>query len=255
MDTLDGRIALVTGGSTDIGRAIALALAQAGADVAVQYKTNEAGARTCVAQIQALGRQSEAIQADLTQLRAIQAMVDATVARFGRLEILVNGVGLATLKNRLQDWTEDEWDQVVDATLKGVFFSSQRAAIQMIGGGWGRIINISSTITRLASERMAPYVAAKGGVEALTVAMAVELAPYGITVNAVQPTIVPVARNRSRWKFYQEKVVPFIPAGRLCRPEDVASAVTFLAAPQAEYVTGQILAVDGGWTSRPAYPL
>ena len=252
MGTLDGKSALVTGGSTGIGQAIALA--EAGADVAIHYQSNRQGAESCAAQIAAVGRQGAILQADLTAVPEAQGLVEAAAQRFGRLEILVNGVGLAALKNQVQDWTEEEWDQVVDATLKSVFFASQRAAALMMGQRWGRIINISSTITKLACGGMAPYVAAKGGVEALTVALAVELAPHGITVNAVQPSIVPVERNKARWEFYQEKVVPFIPTGRLCRPEDIASAVAHLASPGAEYITGQVLAVDGGWTSRPAHP-
>jgi NAD(P)-dependent dehydrogenase (short-subunit alcohol dehydrogenase family) len=253
MGTLDGKSALVTGGSTGIGQAIALA--EAGADVAIHYHSSRQGAESCAAQIAAFGRQGAILQADLTAVPEAQGLVEAAAQRFGRLEILVNGVGLASLKNQVQDWTEEEWDQVVDATLKSVFFASQRAAALMMGQRWGRIINISSTITKLASGGMAPYVAAKGGVEALTVALAVELAPHGITVNAVQPSIVPLERNKARWEFYQEEVVPLIPTGRLCRPEDIASAVAHLASPGAEYITGQVLAVDGGWTSRPAHPL
>lgn len=255
MGTLDGRSALVTGGSTDMGQAIALALAEAGADVAIHYHSNRPGAEACAAQVAALGRQGAVLQADLTVVPEAQGLVEAAVQHFGRLDILVNGVGLASLKNKVPAWTEQQWNQVVDATLKAVFFVSQQAAAHMLEQRWGRIISISSTITRLASGGMAPYVAAKGGVEALTVALAVELALHGITVNAVQPSIVPVERNRERWGFYREKVMPFIPAGRLCRPEDIASVVTHLASPSAEYITGQVLAVDGGWTSRPAYPL
>jgi 3-oxoacyl-[acyl-carrier protein] reductase len=255
MRILDGKIALVTGGSTGIGQAIALTLAEAGADLAIHYHSNRQGAEACAVKVADLGRQSATLQANLIAVPEAQGLVEAAVQRFGRLDILANGVGLASLKNRVPAWTEAEWDQVVAATLKAVFFVSQQAAAHMMEQGWGRIINISSTITKLANAGMAPYVAAKGGVEALTVALAVELAPHGITVNAVQPSIVPVERNRARWEFYQEKVAPFIPAGRLCHPEDIASVVAHLASPSAEYITGQVLAVDGGWTSRPAYPL
>ena len=248
-------VALVTGGSSDIGQAISLSLAKAGADVAIQYRSNQAAAESCLGQIRTLGRKGHAIQANLTALADIRTMVTSTVERLGRLDILVNGVGLAGLKCRFQDWTAEKWDLIVGAILKGTFFASQYAAVYMVQQGSGRIINISSTITRQASEGMTPYVAAKGGVEAMTVALAVELAPHGITVNAVQPSIVPVMRNRERWQFYKQQVVPFIPAGRLCRPEDVASVVRFLASPEAGYVTGQIIAVDGGWSRRPAYPL
>jgi 3-oxoacyl-[acyl-carrier protein] reductase len=255
LGTLDQKVALVTGGSSDIGRAISLALAEAGADVVVNYYSNEEGARSCVAKIEALGRHGLAHQADTTKLAAIDAMVDATVARFGRLDILVNGVGIVTRKKKLADWTEADWDFIVDATLKGSFFTSQRAAKVMKEQKWGRIINISTTAAKLANELYAPYITAKGGVDAMTLALALELAPHGITVNAVRPPIVPVERNRSRWDFYQEQVVPFIPMGRLCRPEDIGAAVVLFASPEAEYITGQIIAVDGGWTSRPAYPL
>lgn len=255
MGTLEDRVALVTGASTDIGRAISLALADAGADVVVNYHSNEEGARSCVAGIEALGRHGLAHQADVTEPAAIDAMVETTLDRFGRLDILVNGVGMATLKNRFQDWTAEEWDLVVGSTLKGAFFASQRAATVMIEQKWGRLINVGSTISRLATPGMAPYVAAKGGLDAMTLAMAVELAPHGITVNTVRPSIVPVERNRNRWDFYQEQVVPFIPMGRLCDPADIGAAVVFFASPESGYITGQFLTVDGGWTSRPAYPL
>ena len=249
------KVALVTGGSTMIGRAICLALARGGADVVVNYRTSADGARSCVADIEALGRSALAYQADINDPAAVDGMVSAAVARLGGLHILVNAAGVVAPKKKVSEWTVANWDEIVNTTLRSAFFTTQRALPQMEKAGWGRIVFISTTATKLANDFRVPYIAAKGGVEAMTRALAIELAPCGITVNAVAPPVVPVERNRTRWDFYEKYLVPYIPAGRMARPEDIAEAVAFFGLSASAYVTGQILTVDGGWSSRPAYPL
>jgi NAD(P)-dependent dehydrogenase (short-subunit alcohol dehydrogenase family) len=255
MMELEGKTALVTGGSTDIGRAACVSLAKSGANVVVNYFSNESGALDALTEIKNLGRRGLVYLADVTDVAATEAMVKATADQFGSLDILVNGVGTVAPKKTLFDWTESDWDYIVDATLKSVFFCSKQAAEVMSSKKWGRIINITTTAAYLANDFHIPYIAAKGGVESMSRALAIELAPLGITVNIVAPPIVPVERNRSRWKFYEEKVVPFIPMGRLASPQDIGDAVALFASPRANYITGQLLRVDGGWTSRPAYPV
>lgn len=274
MQELAGKVALVTGGATDIGRAICLSLAEAGAQVAINYCTNQAGAEaalraveiTFAALVKTAGWREEPsgaapplpggmiYQADVSSPAATKAMIQAVVERLGRLDILVNGVGTVAPKKALWDWTEEDWNAIVGATLKGTFFCSQQAAEQMKERGWGRIIQITTTATLLANDYRTPYIAAKGGVEAMSRALAIELAPFGITVNMVAPPVVKVSRNRNRWDFYDEKLTPFIPMGRMAEPRDIGQAVALFASPKADFITGQILRVDGGWTSRPAYP-
>lgn len=246
------RVAIVTGAGQGIGRAIALALAREGAAVVVadlQPSTAEATA----ASITATGGRALTARVDVARLDDLAALVQRTLAAFARIDILVNNAGIAVVKPFL-DVTEEEWDRQMAVNLKAAFFASQQVARVMIRQGrGGRIVNVASTSAFVASSSpMVPYDVSKAGVRMLTVSTAVQLAPHGITVNAVAPGTIDTALTRSvvdpqrREQYAREK----IPLGRLGQPEDVAGAVVFFCSDDAAYVTGHTLVVDGGWLLR-----
>ncbi len=245
---LTGKRALVTGANTGIGQAIAVALAEAGADIALAGRT---APDQTLALIAATGRKAVDLRTDLSSTGPVAGLVDKAVAALGGLDILVNNAGIIR-RNDLSDFTEEDWDAVVDTNLKTLFFLSQAAARVMMRQGRGKIINIASLLSFQGGIRVPSYAAAKSGVAGLTRAMANELAPRGVQVNAIAPGYI--ATNNTAALQADEtrnrQIIERIPAGRWGRPEDIAGAAVFLASPASDYVTGHILAVDGGWLAR-----
>jgi 3-oxoacyl-[acyl-carrier protein] reductase len=242
---LQGKTALVTGASRGIGRAIAIALAEAGADVAVNYAGNEKAAEEVVARIEALGRRSFKVQADVSSSAAAEDMVKQVLERFERLDILVNNAGI-TRDNLIMRMKEEEFDQVINTNLKGVFNCIKAVTRPMMKQRFGRIINISSVVGVLGNAGQANYVAAKAGVIGLTKATARELASRNITVNVVAPGYIETDMTDKLSQETQQQLLQQIPLSRLGQPEDIARVVRFLASDDAMYMTGQTLHVDGG---------
>ena len=245
---LTGRVAIVTGANTGIGQAIAIALAAAGADVACAGRTP---AHDTAAQIEALGRRAALIAADLSTIEPVQRVVDEAIARLGRLDILVNNAGIIRRADAV-DFSEDDWDAVVDTNLKSVFFLSQAAGRHMIAAGGGRIINIASMLTFQGGIRVPSYTAAKSGIGGLTKLLANEWARHGITVNAIAPGYIATNNTAALQAdpLRNAAILDRIPAGRWGDPADLGGAAVFLASDAAAYVQGHILAVDGGWLAR-----
>lgn len=245
---LTGRRALITGANTGIGQAIAVALAEAGAAVALAGRSPAA---ETVALIEDKGGTAVDLRADLSSIAPVDALIADTVATLGGLDILVNNAGIIR-RNDLAVFTEEDWDAVVDTNLKTLFFLSQAAARVMMAAGRGKIINIASLLSFQGGIRVPSYAAAKSGVAGLTRAMANELAPAGVQVNAIAPGYI--ATNNTAALQADEtrnrQILERIPAGRWGRPEDIAGAAVFLASGASDYVTGHILAVDGGWLAR-----
>ena len=245
---LAGKAALVTGANTGIGQAIAVALAGAGADVALAGRS-EPG--ETLALIATTGRKSVSIAADFASIEPVQRVIDETLAGLGRLDILVNNAGIIRRAD-LDAFTEADWDAVIDTNLKTLFFLSQAAARHMATRGSGKIINIASLLSFQGGIRVPSYTAAKSGVAGLTKAMANELAPRGVQVNAIAPGYI-ATNNTTALRADETRnrqIVERIPAGRWGDPADIAGAAVFLASSAADYVTGQVLAVDGGWLAR-----
>jgi NAD(P)-dependent dehydrogenase (short-subunit alcohol dehydrogenase family) len=248
---LDGRSALVTGAARGLGRAIALALADAGADVVLGLR--ELGSAEALEQeIRGMGREVLSVQMDVRDLSQIGPAVDAAVDRFGRLDILVNNAGLGP-SNLAENVTEADFDLTMDVNVKGTFFASQAAGRVMIGQGGGRIINLSSQAGFVALPTEAIYCASKAAVAHLTKCLAVEWGRYGITVNAVAPTFIRTdgtAEALSDPVFEADVVERIAALHRIGEPMDVAGAVVFLASPAAGLITGTTTLIDGGWTAR-----
>ena len=245
---LSGRRALVTGANTGIGQAIAVALAEAGADVALAGRTEP---RDTLVAIGATGRKALDIRADLSSIAPLAGVIERTIGELGGLDILVNNAGIIR-RDDLLDFTEADWDAVLDTNLKSLFFLSQAAARHMAGQGSGKIINIASLLSFQGGVRVPSYAAAKSGVAGVTRAMANELAPSGVQVNALAPGYI-ATNNTAALQAdatRNRQILERIPTGRWGRPEDIAGAAVFLASPASDYVTGQILAVDGGWLAR-----
>lgn len=242
---LKDKVALVTGGSRGIGRAIALALAEAGTDVAVNYSGNEAKALEVVAEIEKLGRRGIAVRANVANGEEVEQMVSQVLDTFGKLDILVNNAGI-TRDNLIMRMKEEDWDQVIDTNLKGVFQCIKAVTRPMMKQRSGRIINISSVVGVAGNAGQANYVAAKAGVIGLTKTTAKELASRGITVNAIAPGFIETDMTDVLGDNIREELMKAIPLARLGKPEDVARAVRFLASSDAEYITGQVIHVDGG---------
>jgi len=244
---LEGKIALVTGSARGIGRGVAIALAQNGADVVVNYVRNEAEARKAVEEIQKLGRRSFAVKADVSKSSEVKALFKETLDKFGTLDILVNnaGQGMAAM---VEDISEEEWNYILNLNLNGVFLCCKEAIPIMKAKRKGKIVTISSVAgIRMAHLSGAHYTAAKYAVNGFTRHLAYELAPYGINVNAVCPGLVltPLVTD-STPASYLEKVRQTIPAGRISTPEDQANAVLFLVSEKSSMIVGETLVVDGG---------
>ncbi|MGC9396406.1 MAG: 3-oxoacyl-[acyl-carrier-protein] reductase [Anaerolineae bacterium] len=245
MLTLEGKVALVTGGSRGIGRAIALELARQGADVAVNYVRNAEAATQVVAEIVDLGRRAVALPADVGYFDQAATLVGTTVNVLGRLDILVNNAGIArdTLLLRMQ---EEDWDEVLRVNLKGAFNTSKAAVRLMVRQRAGRIISVSSVSGLMGQVGQANYSASKAGVIGLTKSMAREFGARGITINAVAPGFIITDMTAVLDEGLREQMRALIPLGRFGVTEDVAHAVAFLASDAAAYITGAVLPVDGG---------
>ncbi|MCY9508522.1 3-oxoacyl-[acyl-carrier-protein] reductase [Paenibacillus larvae] len=242
---LTGKVALVTGATRGIGRAIALCLAEAGADVAVNYAGNEQAAAEVVQQIEAMGRKAAMMRADVSKAQEADQLVKDTLEQLGKLDILVNNAGI-TRDNLIMRMKEEEFDTVIATNLKGVFNCVKAATRPMMKQRSGRIINISSVVGVLGNPGQANYVAAKAGVIGLTKAAARELASRGITVNAVAPGFIETDMTDQLPEDVKAKMLEDIPLAKLGQPEDVAKTVLFLASADSSYMTGQTLHVDGG---------
>ena len=245
---LTGKVAIVTGANTGIGQAIAVALAEAGADVALAGRSP---AEETAEQILALGRGAVPIAADLATIAPVEKVVDETLRAFGRLDILVNNAGIIR-RAEAADFSEADWDAVIDTNLKSLFFLCQAAGRQMLAQGKGKIVNIASLLSFQGGIRVPSYAAAKSGVAGLTKALANELGGRGVNVNAIAPGYI--ATNNTAALQADEtrnrQILERIPAGRWGDPKDIAGAAVFLASPASDYVNGHILAVDGGWLGR-----
>ena len=243
--TMKESVALVTGGSRGIGRAICLELARRGAAVAVNYAGNEQAARETVEACRALGVEAEAFQADVADPAACEELVKAVKDRFGRLDILVNNAGI-TRDGLLMTAKEEDFSRVLDTNLKGTYFCMKAASKVMMHQRYGRIISMSSVVGLRGNPGQTNYAASKAGILGLTKAAAKELATRGITVNAVAPGFIETDMTAAMPEKAKEAMLTTIPAGRPGAPEDVAKAVAFFAEKDSAYITGQVLCVDGG---------
>lgn len=245
---LDGQVALVTGAARGIGRACALGLAGAGADIAVGLHDRDDDGHV-VAEIERMGRRALPLQMDMKNLAQVHDAVAKAAAWSGRLDVLVNNVGIGP-PNPAEDVTEQDFDLTVGVNLKGTFFACQAAARAMIPRRQGRIVNMSSQAGFVALRTESVYCMTKAAIAHLTKCLALEWAAHGITVNAVAPTFIRTPGTR-KWlddQAFQASVISRIPLGRVGEPSDVAGAVVYLASPAAALVTGTTLMVDGGWT-------
>lgn len=243
--TLVGKVALVTGGSRGIGRAIALKLAENGADVAINYAGNTAAAEEVKAAIEQMGRKALLIQCSVADTDGVQAMVNQVVKELGRLDILVNNAGI-TRDGLLMRMKEADWDDVMNTNLKGVYNCSKAVMRTMMKQKSGRIVNMASVVGEMGNAGQANYVAAKAGVIGFTKSLAKEVASRGITVNAIAPGFIATDMTSVLSDDQKAEMARTIPLGRAGQPEDVANAVLFLASEGAAYITGQVLNVDGG---------
>ncbi|MCX2718478.1 SDR family NAD(P)-dependent oxidoreductase [Lentiprolixibacter aurantiacus] len=247
---LDGKVAIVTGAARGLGRACALALAHEGADIALGLR-DVTTAADLEKEIRDIGRKVIRLQMDVSDLRQIKDAVSQAVKTFGKIDILVNNVGIAP-DNPAEKVTEEDFDRTINLNLKGTFFTAQAAGIQMIKQGSGRIVNMSSQAGFIALDNESIYCMTKAGVNHLTKNLASEWAKYNINVNAVAPTFIetPGTEPWLKDKAFRKSVLDRIPLGRIGKPMEVAGAVVFLASDAASLITGEIMLIDGGWTTR-----
>jgi NAD(P)-dependent dehydrogenase (short-subunit alcohol dehydrogenase family) len=241
-----GRVVVVTGASQGIGAGIAMRFAEAGADVVVNYNTNDAGAQDVVSHIKGIGRSAISVQANVSQRADVDRLIAQAVESFGRLDVMVNNAGLQPLA-MLLDMTEDDWDQVIEVNLRGVFLCTQAVAKQFIAGGdAGAIVNIASIEAENPAPMHSHYNASKAGVVMYTRASANELGQHGIRVNAVSPGLIWRDGIEEAWPDGVERWQKAAALTRLGQPDDVADACLFLASSAARWITGVNLVVDGG---------
>jgi glucose 1-dehydrogenase len=247
---LEGKVAAVTGGDQGIGRAIVERLAQEGADIALCYRSNKAGADEVAGVVQNLGRKAAAIQCDVGKVADGQRFITEAVAKLGRVDILVNNAGLEKHAD-FWDVTEQDYDTVLNVNLKGPFFVTQAfVKHRMQAKGGGKVINVSSVHEELPFPHFTSYCASKGGVKMMTRNLSIELAPLGITINSIAPGAIETPINKALLNdpVKLKSLLENIPLKRLGKPEDVAAVAAFLAAPESDYVTGTTYFVDGGLT-------
>lgn len=241
------RVALVTGGSRGIGKAIVVALAKGGAKVAFVYQSNKEAADKLVSELVADGREVYAIQADASKKVEADAVIENVTAKWGRLDILVNNAGIIRDKLVLA-MTIEEWQQVIDTNLTSVFNFCQAAIRPMMTNRYGRIVNMSSVAADFSNPGQANYAASKAGIEGFSRCLATEYAKRGITVNCVAPGFIETDMTIAVVNAAGDKIKSSIPVKRFGRPEDISNAVVFLASEESSYITGQVLKVDGGLT-------
>ena len=239
------KTAVVTGGSRGLGRAICLELARGGANVVLCYAGNEAAANETVAACEALGAKAAAVRCDVSKEDEVKALTDAALKTFGRIDILVNNAGI-TKDGLLMMMKPEDFDAVIAANLRGTFLCMKAVARQMVKQRYGRIVNLSSVVGLHGNAGQVNYAASKAGVIGMTKSLAKELASRGVTVNAVAPGFIATDMTAAMTDAAKEATLAAIPMSRLGAPEDVARAVAFLASDEAAYITGQVLAVDGG---------
>lgn len=249
MFSLKGKKALVTGASRGIGKGIALALAAQGADVVVNFRSKLQEAEAVAAEIKKLGQDALAIQADVSDAQAVTKMFEEIKTKWNKLDILVNNAGIFQTKP-FEQLTEEDWTKMIDINLKGQFLCAQQAAKLMTQGG--RIINITSISSGgmgIAYPQICHYTTAKGGVKAMTEALASELGPKGINVNAIGPGVIEtdMTKDMTADEKTKQGILMRIPKRRTGKPEDIGAAAAFLASDEADYITGVVLYVDGGW--------
>ena len=242
---LEGKVALVTGASRGIGRAVAIQLAQSGADVAVNYSGSEAAAQETVDAILALGRKAIKIKANVANAEEVAAMVEETHKTFGHIDILVNNAGI-TRDGLLMRMKDEDFDAVIDINLKGVYLVTKAVSKIMMKQRAGHIINMTSVVGLMGNAGQANYAASKAGVIGFTKSCAKELASRGITVNAIAPVFIVTDMTGVLPEKVKEAMVTQIPLGRMAKAEEVAAVTTFLASDFASYITGQVINVDGG---------
>lgn len=245
-----GKVALVTGAAKGIGRACALALAEAGADLALGLR-NEREDQGLVKEIEGLGRKALPLQMDVSKIEEVKASIQKIEDHYGRLDILVNNAGIG-FPNPIEEVTEEEFDQTLSVNLKGTFFVSQEAGKLMIRQQFGRIINLSSQAGFIALPTESVYCMSKAAIAHVTKCFAVEWGKHNITVNAVAPTFIKTP-GTEKWlgdEAFKEKVLSNIVLGRIGEPQDVSGAVLFLASEAASLITGTTLMIDGGWTAQ-----
>lgn len=242
---LEGKTALVTGASRGIGRAVAVALAAAGAKVAVNYAGNDAAAEETKAAIEAAGGAAILVKADIAGSEEVEGMVRKTIEAFGRIDILVNNAGI-TRDGLLMRMKDEDFDAVINTNLKGVYYTTKAVMKLMMKNRYGRIINMASVVGLTGNAGQANYAAAKAGVIGFSKTVARELASRGITCNMVAPGLIATDMTKDLPEKARETMMASIPLGRAGQPEDVAQAVLFLASDNASYITGQVINVDGG---------
>ncbi|MHB8620053.1 MAG: 3-oxoacyl-[acyl-carrier-protein] reductase [Chloroflexota bacterium] len=243
--TLEDRVAVITGASGALGSAAALRLAELGARVVANYHRDDAGALRCVAAIRESGGEGEPAQADVSTPAGADAIVKFALERFGRVDILVNNAGI-TRDGLALRMSEDDWDAVLDTNLKGAFLCAKAVLRPMLRQRWGRIVNVTSVAGLMGNPGQVNYSAAKAGMIGLTKSLAREVASRSVTVNAVAPGYIPSAIWDGVGDEARDAILRQVPMGRPGTPAEVAAAIAFFASEEASYVTGQVLAIDGG---------
>ncbi|MCA9242988.1 MAG: 3-oxoacyl-[acyl-carrier-protein] reductase [Phycisphaerales bacterium] len=245
MPDLTGRVALVTGGSRGIGRAICIALAHEKCDIAVNYRSHAEAAEEVVRELKDMGVRAKAFQGDVSDSEQSNNMIESVMSEFGHVDVLVNNAGI-TRDRSFVKMKPEEWREVLLVNLNGPFNMTSRLLPQMIERNWGRIVNISSIVAQMGNFGQSNYAVAKGGLIAFTKTLAREVAAKGVTVNAVAPGFIETDMTAAVPDKVLDVVRQLTPVGRLGRPEEVARAVRFLAAPQASFITGEVINVNGG---------
>lgn len=244
-DQLAGRIALVTGAGRGIGRAAAIALAQKGANVAINYNASEEGAQETAREIREIGGEAMVVQADIASGEQVEAMISEVLGAWDKIDILVNNAGVIK-DNLIIRMSESDWDYVMNIDLRGVFLCTRLATRSMVRNRWGRIINIGSVVGLAGNPGQSNYAAAKAGLVGFTRSIAKELAPRNITANMVAPGYIVTDVTDALPEEIKERLSSLIPMGRRGEPEEISSVVAFLASDDATYITGQTINVDGG---------